>query len=123
MINNTLKLLSLAFIMNACATNANFSPEHSLTLEYMQTGNAVSDAKVAIQNKDFTLIGFDQRGLVIPGVRSNQLQGVINTCNIKHFEGMGDVIRNKQHQQKMKTARQYINSYNLEILKVSPCPQ
>jgi len=98
-----------------------FSPEQSLSIEYMQTANALNDAKVAISHNNFTLIGFDQRGLIIPGIKQQQIKQVQQRCKVARIDGMGDVVRSPEHLEHMKNVRRYSKTYNLEILKSSSC--
>ena len=110
-------ILFATFSINACAVNLSFTPEQSLTLDYMQTGHAVSDAHIAINNNNFTLIGYDQRGLIVPGTHITK----IGDCKIKRIDGMGDVVRSPKHLKQRQKVHQYSKAYNLEILKSASC--
>ena len=114
-------ILSSFFFINACAMNSSFTPEHSLNVEYMQSANAINDAQTAISNNNFTLIGFDQRGLVIPGVKGDQVKSVQKNCLVQGINGMGDVVKSDQHLKQMKKVSAYSKTYNLEILKATSC--
>jgi len=110
-------ILFSIFSLNACAVNQNFTPELSLTLDYIQTGQAISDAHIAINNGNFTLIGYDQRGLIVPGTQITK----IGDCKIKRIDGMGDVVRSPKHLKQRQKVHQYSKAYNLEILKSASC--
>ncbi len=85
----------------------------------MQTADPIADAKGAIYNKNFTLIGFDQRGLIVPGLNNH----AIGTCQVKRIAGMGDVVRSAEQLTQRKRVQAYSKAYNLEILKASSCQQ
>lgn len=87
----------------------------------MQTANAVDDANIAIRNNNFTLIGFDQRGLVVPGIKQQQIKQLKPPCSVTRIDGMGDVVRSPKHLEKMQKVRRYSTLYNQEILKTSSC--
>lgn len=119
--NNTFLLLLGVFFLNACVMNNNFTPEQSLSIEYMQTAHAISDAQTAIASKNFTLIGFDQRGLIVPGIKNAKLKSIQQHCSILSIKGMGDVVRSPAHHKQMKKVRAYSKAYNLEILNATSC--
>jgi len=83
----------------------------------MQTANAISDAQVAIKHNNFTFIGYDQRGLMVPGIDIKK----IADCQIKRIDGMGDVVRSPEHLKQRQKVHQYSKAYNLEVIKSAPC--
>lgn len=114
-------LIPLIFLANACAMNNNFSPEQSLNIDYMQTADAVFDAKQSIANNNFSLIGFDQRGLIIPGVKNTFIKSIQNNCPVIRINGIGDVVKSSEHLIQMKKVRAYSKAYNMEILNAASC--
>lgn len=87
----------------------------------MQSANAMSDAQIAITHNNFTLIGFNQRGLVVPGIKNDKIESVLQHCLVQRIDGMGDVVRSPEHLKQMKKVHAYSKMYNLEILKATPC--
>ncbi len=118
---NMLTLLTCSFILNACVMTPPFLPRETLNVSYMQTGDAIKDAQSAIANNDFTLIGFDQRGLKVPGIKN--VGSLSKNCPVLRLNGMGDVVKDKQHLQQMQSVHTYSLKYNQQILNVTTCQQ
>lgn len=114
--------LSCSIFLTACvadSTQSALQPSHSV--EYMLTADAKADAKKAIENANYTLLGFDQRGLTVPGVKASELKQVQTNCAIKQVGGMGDMVRSEEHLKQMKKIHAYSLQYNLTILQTTSC--
>ncbi len=101
--------------------NHSFSPQHSLTVEYIQTADAHADANAAIYKNDFTLIGFDQRGLKVPGVKHGDLNQIQKNCTILRLDDISDVVRSQEHLKQLQIVHNYSLTYNRKILSASSC--
>lgn len=100
----------MAFSMSPEADKP-YSPANWETSE-----SAVDDAKIAVENDDFRLLGFALRGYSVPGIDNKSTQDYIDRCGIRVFDEFGDVLKEKNQLERMGQARDYARAYN-QIIK------
>ncbi len=118
---NLYLFLLIAILSNACAMDIMKPQQLNISVSYMQTADAISDAKKAIQLKNNTLIGFDQRGLKVPGVKADELDKILTHCPVQRVSNMGDIVKSKEHLTQMQKVHEYSLKYNQAILAASSC--
>ena len=84
--------------------------------DWSDSTSAANDARYAIDNKDFRLLGFAMRGYDVPGIDASKKQSYIEKCGIRVFDEFGDVVRSKKQLDEMQLAREYAIQYNRVIV-------
>ena len=115
----TLSLLS-PLLLSACVMAMN-PQKLNISVASIQTADPIKDANAALKAKNNTLIGYDQRGLKVPGVKAEDLERILQHCPVQRLGGMGDVVRSETHLKQMQTVYQYSLQYNQIILNASAC--
>jgi hypothetical protein len=103
--------LSLLLALGACATDPALG-EHEQKLLWIEDADAQRDAKQALAQNDFRLMGLTPRVLVIPGVDSSRTRDYELKCGIRLIDGVTDVVRSQEHLRLMKLAHTYALQYN-----------
>lgn len=114
-------LILSSFLLNACAMN-NMNPQRlDISVTSIENLDPVTEAHAALAQKNNTLIGFDQRGLKVPGVKQEDLAAIQKLCPVQRLDGMGDVVKSAKHLKQMQKVYQYSLKYNQVILNSAAC--
>lgn len=93
-------------------TQDNYIEQHqSPDLKWLQYADPKTDANLAIEKQDFTLLGFAGRATSFPGIDSESsiLQ---EQCGYRLLANSGDALRSKNELNLRKQLYQYAANYN-----------
>ncbi|MDH5613166.1 MAG: hypothetical protein OEY66_12010 [Gammaproteobacteria bacterium] len=77
--------------------------------------NPEEDARAALAEGDFHLLGFATRATSIPGIAAADWEAVMNNCGVRLMEGFGDVVRSKAELSAARLASSYAKRYNAVV--------
>jgi hypothetical protein len=104
-------IILIAFFSNRiCAMSP--APDSYTPAEWSQHADAEKDAGIAIAHKDFRLLAYATRGIIVPGIEQEKKALLSQKCGLRMLEGFGDVVRSQAQLQAMKAMHDYAATYN-----------
>lgn len=77
--------------------------------------NPEADARAALAEGDYRLLGFATRATSLPGIAVSNWQAVMTNCGIRLLEGFGDTIRSEAELLAARLAASYAKRYNAVV--------
>jgi len=109
------KILYLLPLLSACSSGPELDPLVE-KLIWLENANPSEDARVALRQNDYRLLGLSNRGgLKIPAVRAEDRYFYENKCGVNIMQGVTDFAVNQHHQELMRKAHSYALQYNAMI--------
>lgn len=91
--------------------------ERFAALRWVETANAVNDAKKALAAGDTGLWGYSSRiGPKLPGVEASEIEKTLKTHSMKKGQAMGDIVHGDEHLQLRLKFIEYAKQYNTIVL-------
>lgn len=116
-----LLIIFITFLgLTACKLNPSQIPPNK---DLIKQANPTVDARAMITQNKIFLLGFDRRGLVVPGLSQLQINSSHFKCEIKRIQNMGDTIHNQTEKTLMKAYREYSLKFNLKMIEATSCHQ
>lgn len=107
-------LLFALTTLSAFAADA--EPEEVRQLQWVQRANPITDAKAAVERKDFVLLGVYGYTWSIPGIEESKKFEYREKYGVKLLDGTGDVILGAEHGHLIKLATDYAKKYNQYVI-------
>jgi hypothetical protein len=95
---------------------ADTGSEEVKKLQWVKNADPISDAKKAIKNRNFALLGIAGYTWSIPGVDERKKLEYRDTYGLRILEGTSDVVFGDEHARLIDLAAEYAKKYNLYIL-------
>jgi len=86
--------------------------------EQYQNRNPEEDARAALAEGDFRLLGFARRATSVPGIVGAEWEAAMNNCGVRLLEGFGDVVRSEAELSAARLAAGYAKRYNAVVRAV-----
>jgi hypothetical protein len=111
-------VLGLVAILVGCSSvRATEPPSGVRQLRWLETADPITDAKRAVERRDFTLLAVNGYTWSIPGVPEADKFAYRDKYGMKPIEGTSDVIMGTEHARLVDVATKYAKSYNEYLLR------
>ena len=101
------------FSSRICAMSP--APDSYTPPEWNEYANAEKDASIAVAHKDFRLLAYATRGIMVPGIEQDEKALLSQKCGLRMLEGFGDVVRSQEQLKKMRAFHDYVTAYNIIV--------
>ncbi len=85
-------------------------------LRWVESADPITDAKVAVERREFALLGVRGYTWLIPGVEESKKFEYREKYGMKLIEGTDDVLLGPEHQCLIRLATKYAEKNNLYVL-------